>query len=84
MKVALVLRGMCMIYFHPDHTFNHGEINVTAGETYEGQFGRWSVTSEDVAEVYGYRAGLTIAAAGMGLLLLHMHSMRPLRPFASS
>lgn len=36
-----------------------------AAETYEGAFGRWSVTSEDVAEVYGYRAGISVAAAGV-------------------
>lgn len=60
-----------MTGFHLDKSLCNGVSDLTAGETYEGQFGRWSVTSEDVSEVYGYRAGLTIAAAGMGSLLLH-------------
>ena len=31
---------------------------------YKGAFGEWSVDESDVKEVLGYRAGLSVAAAG--------------------
>lgn len=31
---------------------------------YQGRFGAWKVEPEDVREVYGYRAGITVAALG--------------------
>lgn len=37
-------------------------------ETYQGMYGPWRIEEADRQEVLGYRAGLTVAAAGT---LLH-------------
>lgn len=46
-----------------------GRVNATAGnsEVYEGMYGPWSVTEDDLREVAAYRAGLTVAATALVL-----------------
>lgn len=34
------------------------------GEVYQGRFGPWRIEQQDVVEVWGYRAGLSVAALG--------------------
>jgi uncharacterized integral membrane protein len=31
---------------------------------YQGSYGPWSIEQEDLEQVYGYRAGLSVAALG--------------------
>lgn len=39
-------------------------------EVYKGAFGDWSVDENDVKEVVGYRAGLSVAALGGSYIAL--------------
>ena len=38
---------------------------VTDREVYRGVYGEWEVEDSDVKEVLGYRAGISVAAAGV-------------------
>ena len=52
----------CVFKFENKST---ADITRTVAVVYEGMYGPWSVDDTDIAEVYGYRIGISVSAVGL-------------------